>query len=98
MEIGSSGCAAVPGDDVPTGGEKKMSITETDIAELDCVELLVPIREYPIGTKGVAHYESGGYWAVEINGYDEGGMTEDFVDAKPEQLRVTWKWPGPSAA
>jgi hypothetical protein len=74
-----------------------MSIIQVEVEELDCVELLVPIEGFPAGAKGVAHRLRHGYWLIEINGYDEGGMTADFVDARPEQLRVTWKWPGPSA-
>jgi hypothetical protein len=72
-----------------------MNIVQTEVQELDCVELLEPIEGFAAGTKGVAHWMTRGHWVVEINGYDEGGMTYEIIGARPEQLRVTWRRPHP---
>ncbi|MBS1863640.1 MAG: hypothetical protein JSS68_18240 [Actinobacteria bacterium] len=71
-----------------------MSITGTEIGELDVVVLLNSVDGWPVGTKGTVVSDDPALKLIEVS--NELGEAIAFLDVPPEQLRLVWKCPPPT--
>lgn len=68
-----------------------MSITQTEIGELDVVAFCRATGKWPAGTDGTVIIDKGARKLVEIA--NEHGEGIDFVWIPARQLRLVWKCP-----
>ena len=58
--------------------------------ELDCVKLVKPFEDLPLGTKGVVVLKYNDE-DVEVEFFDDNGRTIDVYTVPTDCLEVTWK-------
>lgn len=66
-----------------------MAITKQTIKEIDVVELLEGVGEWPVGTVGTVVHDLGRWKQIEIS--DDQGVMLDLVSAVEPQLRLVAK-------
>jgi hypothetical protein len=73
-----------------------MSVTQTQIEELDSVALLEPVEIWPAGTRGVVQGVKGSHRLVEVVEYDDiRDVLDHIIVARTDQLRLVHKHRSP---